>query len=47
MISGADEIVKSVGKLESNFFHSMGIETVAFRVGLKEYTEAIVLPLAF
>jgi hypothetical protein len=47
MVSGADEIVKSVGKIESNFFHSIGIETVALSVGLNEYTDAMVLPLAF
>ena len=47
MISGADEIVKSVGKIESNFFHSIGIETVAAAVGLNEYTDAKVFPLEF
>ena len=46
-ISGTLNIVKSEGKMLSNFSHLTGIDTVAEIDGLAENAEAIVFPLAF
>jgi hypothetical protein len=39
--------LKSVGMIDDNSFHFIGIETVAEAVGLTEYIDASVFPLEF
>ena len=47
MAAGTFNKLKSVGMIDDNSFHFMGIETVAEAVGLTEYIDASVFPLEF